>query len=624
MFKRNTLSTETYTYESSVWLRAYLLRSKLKVGVALLFSVAGVIMSLLKPLPMKVFADSVFGYNKPPFYMSMFHTRHGLLFGVATMSIILFLISEFFALTGGIVMQKIKTRVDTEVLREVLASVLVVPYGADGKMTNGEYLQRLTSLYGSVSSYIFATIVSIIRTFLQMIAMVTVLLFISPTLALVSLVVIPFLFFSTKIFGGKMEGQMHDMQNQETEIYNIATETVEQVRIIQAFNKEYVQVTRFLDNIKNRNKLNLKFVRSMSFFSGINSGVTTFASSAMLVIGGTLVLDKKITFGLLLVFMNYMANLYSPLQELSAALSGYKQQRVQIEKLYAVIKAGIGHRKDSGSVDIDSLKGQITLEKFNFNFGNKVVLKDVSLNIDSGQKIAVIGPSGVGKSTLINLLLRFIEPTSGNILIDNVHLKDYNLGKLRQNIALVDQSPSLVTGTIAENICYATLGDAQVNTKIMQEVASTANADEFIKELPNTYNTEIGVRSGIELSGGQKQRISIARALYKQASILLLDEPTSALDEGSKSSVIDAIKNAMKGHTVILVTHDYELLSAVDVVYVLEDYTFTDVNKLGGIDKYKEMLKAEAAKNSTIDEVVKKEEKDQESLQALFQILVKG
>ena len=508
---------------------------------------------------------------------------------VALLNFSLFGLGSVFGFVAGLVQQRIEARLDLNVQREILASILVLPYNEPGRMQNGEYLYRLSSLYTVIANFIFGTVITIIRSITMMIGMTIVLVLINPTLAVIAFLAMPLLYFSTRMFSKKLQKQSEIVTDYEDKIYAASSETVENVRMVQAFNKEAVQLNRFLNLSRTRNNESVKLTVLGNFFGTTNSLINTLASTAVLLIGGSLVFKGHTTFGALLVFTSYMANLLEPLQSLSSSIAGYRTQRAQVSKLYDVIAVSEKWRMDSGPQRPVGLRGDIMLKNLSLFRGEQAVLKDVSWHIPAGSKIALIGPSGTGKSTLFNILLRFLTPTSGQITIDGIDLHQFDLGYLRRKIALVDQMPQLISATVAENISFATLDEEPINAQLVSEAATNAGALDFVQALPAQFGEELSIGSDHDLSGGQKQRLTIARALYKNAPIILLDEPTSALDEASRNQVAQSIKN-IHGKTVIMVTHDLTILNAVDQIVVLQDGKIVPIEQVGGLEAYREML----------------------------------
>lgn len=581
---------------SGKWLRKWVISQKMSIIIVLVFAAIGIGFTLIQPIPFKLLADNVFGDNPPPSYLSWVNTRQQLLLVVAAMNFALFGLGTLFGFVAGLVQQKIEARLDLAIQREILGCILVLPYNEPGRMQNGEYLYRLSGLYSTVANFIFGTVITVIRSVAMMFGMVVVLLMMNPLLAGIAFAAMPLLYLSTYIFSKKLQKQSELVTDLEDKIYAASSETVENVRMVQAFNKEPVQLNRFLNLSKNRNNESVKLSVIGNLFGTTNSLINTIASTLVLLIGGSFVFSGRTSFGALLVFTSYMGNLLDPLQSLSEAIAGWKTQRAQVVKLYDVIEVSDKWRMDSGPERPEGLRGEIKLENVSLFRGETPVLKDVSWTIPAGSKIALIGASGTGKSTLFNILLRFLTPSAGRVTVDGIELHQFDLGFLRRKIALVDQMPALISATVAENIAFSTLDEEPVNVQLVTESAANAGALEFIQAMPGQFGEELSIGSDHDLSGGQKQRISIARAFYKNAPIMLFDEPTSALDEASRNQIADTIKN-IHGKTVILVTHDLAILSAVDRIFVLQDCKIIPVEEVGGLAAYRKKLAREEGDN---------------------------
>ncbi len=590
---------------SAKWLRKWVLSQKGSIIVVLAFAGVGILFTLVQPIPFKLLADSVFGENPPPGYLGWVDSREQLLLVVAMMNFLLFGVGTLFSFVTGIVQQKIEAKLDLAIQREILGCILVLPYNEPGRMQNGEYLYRLSGLYSTVANFIFGTVITVIRSVAMMLGMTIVLLMMNPLLAGIAFAAMPLLYLSTYIFSKKLEKQSEIVTDFEDKIYTASSETVENVRMVQAFNKEPVQLNRFLNLSRTRNNESVKLSVLGNFFGTTNSLINTVASTAVLLIGGSFVFSGRTSFGALLVFTSYMGNLLEPLQSLSSAIAGWKTQRSQVAKLYDVIEVSDKWRMDSGPERPEGLRGEITLENVSLMRGDVTILQDVSWSIPAGSKIALIGPSGTGKSTLFNILLRFLTPTAGQVKVDGIELHQFDLGYLRRKIALVDQMPQLISATVAENIAFSTLDEEPINAQAVTDAAQKAGAVEFIQAMENQFSEELAIGSDHDLSGGQKQRLSIARAFYKDAPIMLFDEPTSALDEVSRNQVAETIKS-IHGKTIILVTHDLSILSAVDNIFVLQDHKIVPVEELGGIEVYRKKLAAE--EESSFDDMPQDEQ----------------
>jgi ABC-type multidrug transport system fused ATPase/permease subunit len=296
----------------------------------------------------------------------------------------------------------------------------------------------------------------------------------------------------------------------------------------------------------------------------ITSAVGT---GAVILLGSVQVLKNRMTPGELLIFASYLGHMYKPMRSLARLSAKMSKAMVSVERIKEILDTEPEIEDSPAAIEAEHLKGEIVFENVCFDYGDgKEVLKGVSFTIAPGQRVALVGASGAGKSTIVNLILHLYDPKEGRILIDGVNIKDYRRKSLRHQIGVVQQNPLLFGTSIGENIAYGKLDAA------MEEIvraAQAANAHDFIVALEEDYDTVIGER-GATLSGGERQRIVIARAIVRNAPILILDEPTAGLDVESQIKVQEALKHLMIGKTCLVITHDLQAASEADRVLILE------------------------------------------------------
>jgi subfamily B ATP-binding cassette protein MsbA len=305
-----------------------------------------------------------------------------------------------------------------------------------------------------------------------------------------------------------------------------------------------------------------------SLLSPVVSIVVTFCVALVLWQGTAQVLSGAMTIGALTIFLSYLAKFFSPVKDLAKMTNSVAQATVALERIQMILETDtiIPQKPDCKSPQ--NLSGEISFENVAFSYtADKPVLRDINLRIAPGQRIGICGPTGGGKSTIASMIARFYDPTGGRVLIDGIDLTDFNLDELRKQIGFVLQDTMLFYGTVRENIAY---GRPEATDAEIIAAAKLANADEFISTMTHGYDTLIGER-GFTISGGQRQRIGIARAIVRNAPILILDEPTAALDTESEKLVMDALEKLMQGRTVITIAHRLTTIHNADKIIVVKD-----------------------------------------------------
>jgi ATP-binding cassette, subfamily B, bacterial len=338
--------------------------------------------------------------------------------------------------------------------------------------------------------------------------------------------------------------------------------------VVKAFAREDYEQERFearsLENVETA--LEARSLKAK--LAPIVEVIVAIGTCLVLGYGGRLALHGHLSPGVLIVFLLYLGKMYKPMRDLSKMTDTVSKATVGYERIQEVLEIDSKVKDLPKAKNAPKFKGKIEFEHVSFGYeeGNPV-LKDISFTIEPGQVAALVGPSGTGKTTVISLIPRFYDPTSGKVKIDDHDVREYKLKSLRQQISFVLQDTLLFRATIWENIAY---GKPDASRKEIEEAATLANAHEFIEQMPEGYDTMVGER-GISLSGGQRQRIAIARAVIRDTPILILDEPTSGLDAASEQSVIEALDRLMKGRTTLLIAHHLGTIRHADCIFVVKD-----------------------------------------------------
>jgi ATP-binding cassette subfamily B protein len=387
-------------------------------------------------------------------------------------------------------------------------------------------------------------------------------------LALVGLTVAPFLFLVSRAYRPRLRHQSREVKKLESSALSVVQEVLAALRVVKAFGQERREQERLVECANQGLRARLRLLLMEGGF-GLLVGLTTaLGTAAVLFVGITHVRSGVLTLGELLLVMAYLSQLYSPLKTLSKKVASLQAHLASAERAFALLDAAPDVAEQPHARPLARADGTVAFHNVSFAYGeDRPALQDVSFEIAPGTRVGVMGMTGAGKSTLVNLLTRFYDPLAGRILLDGVDLRDYRLADLRNQFAIVLQEPVLFSTSIAENIAYARPGASEEE---VVEAARAARIHEFIARLPQGYQTQVGER-GLSLSGGERQRIALARAFLKDAPILILDEPTSAVDLRTEAEIMEAMERLMHGRTAFLITHRPSTLRGCEVLLVIEN-----------------------------------------------------
>jgi subfamily B ATP-binding cassette protein MsbA len=366
-------------------------------------------------------------------------------------------------------------------------------------------------------------------------------------------------------------------QDKLAEIQNILHETVTGNRIVKAFNTELWEILRFKKAAGRLFRANLRSVRIQSISSPLMDTIGSVAIALLLWIGRNEILHGRMTAEVFITFIIALFKLYDPVRKFASFYNSFQQALGASSSIFAFFDAEDDVKEGRHAIALKGFARSIEFQDVGFSYstekGEHQILHNVDLEVKAGEVLALVGPSGAGKSTLVNLIPRFFDVASGRILIDSVDLRDCTLGSLRRQVAQVTQETILFNDTVRNNIAY---GQPDVKLDLVERAARNALAHDFILGLPQGYNTVIGEK-GFRLSGGERQRMAIARAILKDAPILILDEATSALDAESESLVQAALANLMQGRTVLVIAHRLSTIRRANRIAVLEDGRITAI-----------------------------------------------
>ncbi|WP_455506990.1 ABC transporter ATP-binding protein [Clostridium sp.] len=457
--------------------------------------------------------------------------------------------------------------VHQDIKNDLFAHIQTLEFEYFDNMNTGELMSRI----GEDAENIWQTIGYGMRLFIENIiyfVISTIILFVlNYKLALACFIVmIPIGFIGIKL-ENKFGETYSKISDQTAEINTIAQEDIAGIKLVKAFSREKYEINKFLKMNKVYYDLNMEQAKIIGDYFPPIEFLTNIALVIMIVLGGFLVMDGEVSIGILVAFNGYIWNLIWPMRMLGELTDLLSRTVSSANKIFAIMDKDPSIKTKENFKDVKNIKGNIKFEGVNFKYDDKLVLKNINLDIEAGSTVAIMGATGAGKSSLINLIGRYYDTCKGSIKIDGIDIKEYNLEFLRKNMAIVPQETFLFSETILNNIKFS---NENASFEEIKEASKLACANEFIEGLELGYNTEIGER-GIGLSGGQKQRIAIARSLVRKAKILILDDSTSALDMETEHELLKNLSNRKHESTTFIIAHRISAVKNADLIIYLED-----------------------------------------------------
>ena len=574
-------------------LSAELLRPH-RASLALILSATALetAMSLAAPWPLKIVLDNVIGGRKSPGWLrgaAGWIPGDGVVGIAAVAGIMVVLIAALGALASYVesyYTESIGQRVASDLRVRVYRHLEHLSLAYYDTHPSAALLSTITDDVATIQDFASSKALGIVVDLLTIAGMLGLMFWLKWDFTLVVVAVAPFLMLFVGRFKKAVKRATQEVRRRQSEIVGVVQQGLQSIRIVTAFGRQELEEKRLVDASQKAVQAALKTRRVKSLLSPVVKVMVAVCTALVLWRGGSLVRDSVMTAGSLTVFLSYLAKFFKPVQDVAKMSGTLAQAAVGLERVYGILDIDMRIPERPDAREPGKLAGAIEIDHVAFAYQSAVpVLKDISVSIAAGQFVGIAGATGTGKSTLASLVARFYDATAGRVLIDGVDVRDYKLRALRDQIGFVLQDPLLFRGTVRENIAY---GRPDALDEEIVEAARLANAHDFIVQMPQGYDTQVGEK-GVTLSGGEQQRIEIARALVRNAPILILDEPTAALDSGSEEIVLEALHRLMEGRTVITIAHRLSTIRDADKIIVLKDGRVAEQGKhdellaLGGV-----------------------------------------
>ncbi len=562
-------------------LRPY--RWRLLWALAQVFLIAG--FDLLKPWPLQLVIDHVLG-SQPLTAPWLGGLPTGSLLIVAVVALVLVTMgSGLMALLHNYTTIGVGQRMVNDLRGALYHRLQHLSLAFHSRQKVGDLMYRITADSFAVQTMVMNGLLPILSALVLLVGMLLVLIPLDPLLTLLSLTIVPALFALIAVFNRKITVMATEVRERESTVYTLVQWAMSSIKLVQAFTKEEEEYRRFIGASGASLQATLRLYSWQTLYSGAVNTLIALGTALVVYVGARSVLAGRLSIGELVVFIAYLAQLYVPVNQITQSWGLIAGARVGARRCFEILELESDLQDGTRDFPAGGARGAVEWRQVSFRYrADMPVLRQIDLKIEPGVRVALVGATGAGKSTLLSLVPRFFDPSAGSVLIDGVDLRQYRLKSLRQQVAMVLQPPLVFPLSVRDNIAYGRPGasDAEI-----VEAARLARIHDLIESLPQGYDTLLG--DNATLSEGEKQRLTIARALLREAPILILDEPTSALDVATEALVMEGIARLSRGRTTFVIAHRLSTVRNADLILVLRDGviaeqgSFAELMRKGGI-----------------------------------------
>jgi ATP-binding cassette subfamily B protein len=554
---------------------AHLLRPHWKaLTIAFLAVIGESFTDLLEPWPLKIVFDYVLGSKSMPGWMNSFvnstlgHDKLAILNFAALAVITIAVVGAISSYTEDYLTTTVGQWVMHDLRRTLYHHIQRLSLAYHDQKRTGDLISRVTSDIDAIQSLISNVLLGILVNILTLLGMIGVMFYLNWKFTLIALSVAPALFLVVYSFTRRIKKASRAVRSKEGEVVSVLQEVLSSIRVVKAFTREDYEQRRFEQQSMESVEMALRARSLKAKLAPIVEIIVAIGTCLVVWYGARMVVSGELSSGALLVFFLYLGKMYKPMRDLSKMTDTISKASVGFERIREVLETERQVRNLPNARKAPPLKGKVEFEHVSFGYDeDRRILKDINFKVEPGQVAALVGPTGAGKTTIASLIPRFYDPSSGRVKIDDADIRNFKIKSLRQQISFVLQESLLFRAPIWQNIAY---GKPEAKRDEIVRAAKLANAHEFIEQMPEGYDTMVGER-GVTLSGGQRQRIAIARAIIRDAPILILDEPSSGLDAASEELVFDALGKLMEGKTSIVIAHRLATIMRADVIFVIND-----------------------------------------------------